>query len=396
MKDKHNKHRNESEVNASDFEEEPVVEKNIDLVDIWMKLWRNRKKMMWWCIGGAVAGLIIAFSIPRSYTTETMMAPEIQDASPSSSKFGSLAALAGLTTAAMNGTDAVYPLLYPDVVQSVPFITGLFDVEVELTPEDDEKVGKRMTVQQYYEEEVSSPWWMAIIKLPFKLIELFKDDEEEGASERSTFRLTKDEWKLYKSLSKNISVDCDKKTSVLTLSVTAQDPLVSAILADTVMSRLQEYITDYRTNKARRDLEYAQQINKEAQATYYKRQKELADYIDRNHGIVFRSALIDRDRLENETTLAFNLYNQTSLAVQSARAKLQDITPVYAVISPVTVPEKPSAPRKVLILVAFTFLGFMAGAFWILMGKSIWLRMKKTPAEEEKPAEEAGDTETAE
>lgn len=48
-----------------------------------------------------------------------------------------------------------------------------------------------------------------------------------------------------------------------------QDPMVSAMLADTVAERLKEYVIGYRTNKARKDMEYAQKINDEARQAYY-------------------------------------------------------------------------------------------------------------------------------
>ena len=128
----------------------------------------------------------------------------------------------------------------------------------------------------------------------------------------------------------------------MTIDVTMQDPLVSAMLADTVVTRLQEYITDYRTNKARKDLVYAEKLNSEAQQEYYKVQQKLADYADRNQGIATQSARITYDRLQNEASLAFNVYNQTAQQVQDAKAKVQETTPVYAVVTPPTVPPRRS------------------------------------------------------
>ncbi|MDE6416411.1 MAG: chain-length determining protein, partial [Duncaniella sp.] len=137
-----------------------------------------------------------------------------------------------------------------------------------------------------------------------------------------------------------------------------------------VVSRLQEYITAYRTNKARQDLEYALKLNDEARANYYEAQQRYADYLDRNQNLSLHSAQTTRERLQNEATLAFNLYNQTAQQVQLAQAKVQETTPVYAIITPATVPIIASAPRKMLILVGFVFLAFVACSAWILFGKS--------------------------
>ncbi|MEZ3532083.1 MAG: chain-length determining protein [Muribaculaceae bacterium] len=345
-----------------DFREYDNDEKEIDLLELATKLWAQKKKIVKWCVWGAVIGLVIAFSIPREYATSVKLAPEISDPKAAAGGLGALASIAGLSSGAASGADAVYPQLYPDVVSSVPFITSLFNVEVE-TKED----GEKFTVQQYMEDETSSPWWSVILGVPGKIIGLLKADEEvEEGHKLNNFQLTKDEADLVEALSKRVTANVDQKTSVVTIDVKMQDPLVSAMLADTVVTRLQEYVTSYRTNKARQDLEYAEKLNKEAQQEYYRAQQRYADYLDRNQGLAFRSAQITRDRLENETTLAFNLYNQTAQQVQKAKAKVQETTPVYAVVTPATVPIKPAAPRKVLILAGFIFLAFVACAAWIL------------------------------
>ena len=335
-------------------------EGTIDLLDIASNLWANRRKLIKWSVCGAVIGLIVAFSIPREYTTSVQLAPEVGDNKASGGGMAALASMAGLASLS-NGADAVYPMLYPDVVSSVPFLTSLFDVEVQTKEE-----GKKLTVEQYMEEDVSSPWWSVVLSLPFRLIGLLTPAEEVDPNHKlDNFQLTKEEDDLVKALRDRIVANVDAKTSVVTVDVSMQDPLISAVLADTVVNRLKQFVTDYRTNKARQDLRYAEMLNEEAKAAYYTAQQRYANYLDRNQGIVFRSAQVERERLENETSLAFNLYNSTCQQVQHAQAKVQETMPVYAVITPATVPIKPSKPRKAMILVGFTFLAFVACAVWI-------------------------------
>ena len=337
-------------------------EKEIDLLELATTLWKQRKKLAIWSICGALVGLVIAFSIPKEYATSVKLAPEVTDTKASGGSLGALASMAGLSMNASGGADAVYPQLYPDVVSSVPFITSLFDVEVQ-TKED----GRKMTVKEFLEEETTGPWWGTIFGLPGQIIGFFKSDEEVPEDHKlDNFQLTMDENKLVEALNERVSASVDQKTSVVTIDVKMQDPLVSAILADTVVARLQEYVTDYRTNKARNDLEYAIKLNEEAKDNYYKAQQRYADYLDRNQGLAFHSAQTMRDRLENESALTFNLYNQTAQQVQRAQAKVQENTPVYAVVVPATVPIKAASPKKVMILAGFAFLAFVACAAWIL------------------------------
>ncbi len=363
-------------------------ESEIDILELLSTLWQQRKKIITWCVCGAVIGLIVAFSIPKEYTTEVKLAPESSDSSSKMGGLSSLASMAGISMGSGSGADAVYPELYPDVVNSVPFMTGLFDVKLKTSDDDP----KEITLEEYLTTETRSPWWGYIMAVPGKIISLFRSQEEADPDHKlDQFQLTKGEAKLLKAVQGCIDTSVDSKTSVISIKVVTQDPMVSAMLADTVVTRLQEYITAYRTNKSRQDLDYALKLNEEARANYYEAQQRYADYLDRNQGLSLHSAQTTRERLQNEASLAFNLYNQTAQQVQMAQAKVQATTPVYAIINPATVPVIASAPRKMLILVGFTFLAFVACAAWILFGKSSvsMFKEKLKPAEnsENKPDE---------
>lgn len=354
-------------------------EQEIDLLELAMKLWQQRKKIAIWCLVGAVLGVVVAFSIPKEYDTSVKLVPEVVGNQKLSGSLGAMAAMVGIGGSGQSGTDAVNPQLYPDVVESTPFLVGLFNVPVE-----DIDGEHKTTVRQYIEDDIRSPWWSAVLGLPFKLIGAIRggDKEEDEGKQTDSFQLTPGEFKVVQALSKRISATVDTKTSVITISVSMQDPMVSATLADTVVYRLQEYITDYRTNKARKDLEYAELLNEEAKANYYKAQQKYADYQDRNQGLILYSAQTTKERLENEATLAFNLYNQTAQQVQMAKAKVQENTPVYTTIAPASVPVRPSSPKKPMILVGFVFLAFVACSAWILYGKPLLEEMKQKKQQE--------------
>lgn len=361
-----------------DIEERDPIddEKEIDLLELGMKLWAQRKRLIKWSLIGAVIGLVVAFSIPKEYDATVKLAPETSGAKGASGGLAGLAAMAGIGGLSQSGADAVYPTLYPDVVSSVPFVISLFDVPVENIDGDN-----KTTVRVFLEDDTKAPWWGVVMQLPGKLIGLLRggDKEDEAdAKDHNTnaFSLTSKEDLLVKAINQRVSASVDTKTSVVTISVKMQDPMVAALLADTVVARLQDFVTDYRTNKARKDLEYINTLNEEAKQNYYEAQEKLARYQDRNQGLVLRSAETTKERLENDAQLAFSLYNQTSQQLQAAKAKVQEITPVYTTITPATVPVRASSPKKVFILIGFTFLAFVACSAWILFGKPFIDEMK--------------------
>ena len=80
-------------------------------------------------------------------------------------------------------------------------------------------------------------------------LSLFKDKPEKKEGKIDPFHLTLDEAKVADALSKRILVTIDKKQGLQLWRLLCRT-LISASLTDTVMHCLQNYITNYRTNKA--------------------------------------------------------------------------------------------------------------------------------------------------
>lgn len=365
-----------SEENKPNTTPQQPEEQEIDLIELAQKVWASRKLVFKACGYAVFVGLIVAFSIPKEYSTSVTLAPETGGKSGGGS-MGALAAMAGINLGSSSGEDALSPELYPDIVSSTPFLIELFDVKVK-----DQKDKIDTTLYTYLDEYQRGPWWGAITSAPFKalgwVMSLFKDKEEEGGTAKTDpFRLTRDEAAIADALSKRISVSVDKKTGVTTLSVTMQDPLISASLTDTVMRCLQNYITDYRTNKARHDLAFTEKLYKEAKDNYTVAQAKYASFVDANQNIILLSYRAEQERLQNEMNLAYNVYTQVAQQLQMAKAKVQEITPVYTVVQPASVPLRPAKPNKIMILIGFIFLAGVGSVGWILFVKDLLKGWKK-------------------
>ena len=357
-------------------------EQEIDLLELAARVWAERKLVLKWCGVAVVVGLVVAFSIPKEYTTTVTLAPETSQGGGALGGLSALAGMAGINLrSGQEGGDALNPELYPDIVSSVAFSTELFDVPVQA-----EEDSLKCTLYEYLDEHQRAPWWSAVTGFPFKclgwVMSLFRDEEKEGENGKvDPFRLTKEETDIVKALNSRIAVSVDKKTSVITLGVTMQDPLIAATLTDTVMSKLQAYITDYRTNKARHDLAFTQKLYDEARAKYYEAQQAYADYVDMNQNVTLRSVQTRQERLQNEMTLAYNLYNQTAQQLQLAKAKVQESTPVFTVVQAPTVPLQASKPSKAMILIGFVFLAAVGTVGWILFGRDLLAGFRKKKEE---------------
>lgn len=105
-------------------------EQEIDLIELAQKVWASRKLVFKACGIAALIGLVVAFSIPKEYSTSVTLAPESGGKSAGGS-MGALAAMAGINLGTSSGEDALSPELYPDIVSSTPFLIELFDVRVK-------------------------------------------------------------------------------------------------------------------------------------------------------------------------------------------------------------------------------------------------------------------------
>ena len=348
----------------------------IDLMYILRKIIGIRKKIYKAAGIGLIIGIIIAISIPKQYTVEVTLSPEM-----GSTKGGGLSGLAasflGSGATMSDGTDALNASLSADIVSSTPFLLELSVMEIPASE------NKKMTLNTYLDEE-SSPWWSYIIGLPSMVIggvkSLFIKEDEETISDRGnqgTIELSKKESQKIETLKKMIIASVDKKTSMTTVAVTLQNPKVAAVVADSVVGKLQEYIINYRTSKAKEDCIYLERLFKERQQEYYVAQKRYADYMDSHDNIILQSVRAEQERLQNDMSLAYQVYSQVASQLQVARAKVQEEKPVFAVVEPAVVPLNPSGTSKKIYVLAFIFLSVCIVIFWKLFGENILNKFKE-------------------
>ncbi len=352
----------------------------IDLIALFTKAWSKRKWILKMCGVGLFVGIVVAFSIPREYTVTTTLAPESTRAGSSSGGLGALASMAGINvgSSAATGTDAIGPTFYSDIVASTPFLVDLFSIKVK-----DDEAGIDKTLYEYMSEDQSRPWWNYLSPgwLIGSVKSLFSSDEEPATSGIDSQRLTRKQAGVAAAISNRITVDTDK--TMTTISVSMQNAEVSAQVADSVMSKIQQYVTEYRTNKARKDLEYTEKMYAEAEENYRVKQNEYARFVDANQNIIMQSFRTEQERLQNERDLTYNVYNTVAQQLQAAKMRVQETKPVFAVIQTATVPLVPSKPRKKLIVAVFTFAALIGSAGWVVYGKDVYEDLRRHLKSEE-------------
>lgn len=334
----------------------------IDLISISKVLWASKKLFAKVCAIALVIGIIVAFSIPKTYKAEIVLAPEESSGMNLSGNLSEIASMIGVNIGNLgNNVDAIYPELYPEVVESVPFLTDLFRTKV--MTKDQEL--KNITLYSYLKDHQKLPWWGSLIKGCKSLFNK-KDTIKSDVEHINNFMLNKEQDKIAKAVKKAVKCSVDKKTSLITISVVTQDPLISATLADTVRAKIQEYMTEYRTKKAKNDLNYMQKLCTDAKAQYTKAQQLYSAYSDANEDVILTSFKAKQEEMENEMQLRYNIYNQCAQQLQLAKAKVQERTPAFTIIQPATVPLKKDGPMRMAIMFAYLFLAFTFTSIYVL------------------------------
>ncbi|MFA4853074.1 MAG: Wzz/FepE/Etk N-terminal domain-containing protein [Bacteroidales bacterium] len=369
---------------------EKIKDDEIDLLEVFRKIWAGRKTIYKTVAVFFVIALIIVFTSPKEYKSEITLV--VETSSSGSSISGLLQQFGGLAGINMSKTEkeALVPDLYPEVIKSTPF---LFEIMKQKVVES--KYDSTITVEQYLDRHTRSSLANVImgytIGLPGKIIgwvrgkqntsintklPIFSSDSASNLS-FEPIKITKEQSEITEALANCINTEQDfKKSNKFVISVEMQDPLVVAQVTSYVVKTLTKYIIEYRTKKAKTDLKFVSARTAEAKAKYLEAQQTLAAYKDRNKNVILSSVLIEEAQLQSEFDLAFDVYGALAKQLEQSKIKVQEVTPVFNVMDPAQVPLTKNKPKTSLTLIVMLFIGVFVG-IGIILGKSGYKKLIK-------------------
>ena len=333
--------------------------KEFDLLAIIRHILNNKISLMVWLVLFTILGITYALNKEKSYTATVTLAPEATSMGMSQG-LSSIAGSLGIDLASKkNDVDAIYPEIYPEIFASSDFIIKLFDIPV--LPKDS------TTYKSYYKHIVQDhkiPFWTYYIN------NFQKKEKEEPLTEKvNPTRLTKQQNKAYEQIRHNIECQLNKGTNLINISVTDVDPQIAATIADTLQQRLQQYITAYRTKKARKDYNYAEKLNNETKLIYIKARQAYSEYADANTDVTLETIKAKLEDLENEMQLKYNNYTQTQQQMLQAKERIQENTPAFTIIQQATIPLKPSSTPRTFMVLGLMITGLFVDVIWIFFIK---------------------------
>lgn len=337
--------------------EEKKELKVIDVINIVKKLWARKMLFVKTLPIAFVVSSIYILGFPRYYGTDIKLAPELGESSMNST-LGSLASSFGFDLENLQVNDAITPLLYPDLMDDNGFVTSLFDVQV--TSQD----GSIKTTYHDYLAKYQKP---IVWTIPFIWVRnLFKNEQKGESGITDPYYLSKIDDNIAARIRDNIKINFDKKTAVISISIKDQDALICRAIGDSVKQRLQDFITNYRTSKARNDYEYYLKLTVEAKESYDKARQQYGRTADTYRNVALKSTQLKLSDMEGDLQLKYRSYTTLNTQLEAAKAKVQERTPAFTVVKGASVPLKPSGPKRVIFVAFILLLTFAGTSIYIL------------------------------
>lgn len=333
-------------------------EDGINLRAIFKYILSNKNKYILPIILVFAFSCIYIFSLPRYYTSSIMLAPETES-SGTNSALGSLASSFGFDLGNGQTSDAISPLLYPDLMKDNGFVSTLFNIHFEIPD-------KHQTVSyfEYLKSYQKYAWWNKAISFVTNLLK--KKPAESPKATFDPYHLSRTEDQVAGLVRSKINISINKKTNIISINVEDQNPIICRVIADSVMLRLQDFITEYRTNKARIDMLYYEALTDSAKSEYDKAVKLYGRYADANQNVVLQSYRSKISDLENNIQLKYTTYTTLNTQLQAAKAKVQERTPAFTVIKGAEVPIKPAGPKRMIFVFSMLILTVLATTVYLL------------------------------
>jgi uncharacterized protein involved in exopolysaccharide biosynthesis len=344
-------------------------EDEIDLIEIAAKLWAKRRFIIKTTVIFAAIGLFIAIFTPNEYTATTTMVPQTGTKSGAGNLSG-LAAMAGINLGSMSSGEVLSPTVYPKILNNVYFQKELLYSEYSFA-----KAEKPISYYEYATNKKYSSFSLLgnikkyTIGLPSVLVGFFKNKNEDhnviNSSNALIYNLSNKENRIIKAILKNLSFNLNNKDGYMTLSYTSKEPKISAEIVLKAQQLLQKYITEFKLEKVRSNLEFVEKSYDEAKENFEIKQAELAIFRDANKSLTSAIARTQEEKLTSEYNLLLSVYTELAKQKEQAKIAVTETTPILTVIEPVTVPNEKSGPRRIMIIVGFVFFSLLISLVWV-------------------------------
>lgn len=352
-------------------------EDEIDLWELFNLLWSEKRKIIKISIYFMLVGIFLAVASPKEYSANCLFLSQSTSNIQVSGSLSSLASLAGVNLNNMGNGEVLSPTIYPEILGNVNFQKELLHSKISVST-----ASEPIEIIDYYNDKLGYRKFNLLLFLKKYTVEIFK--RAKSAASKAVFsndelsfsasdnvptlnRLTVEEYDCIKYvIPKIMSLSIDDKSGTITITANMPEPLAAANVAQNVFDLLHKYITEFKIEKAKTNMEFIQQRYEEAKADYEETQRVYAEFQDSNKGLSSAMALVRQEQIAAEYQLANTLYTELATQLLQANINVKEDTPVLTVIKPIVVPNERSKPKRAQMVIIWTLLGFIFTSGYII------------------------------
>ena len=318
------------------------MENELDFVGLCKYVWSKRRFMFIVVACGIVSGSIIAFGIPKEYSSKVKLLP-FQIKENKDDQNASMASMLGLTVNSYASTNFSTGL-YSEILRNTSFLIDLADMEIKPSNLPS------MTLFDYIVYNQKQAWWMKIWDFP-SLFSSSKDTLAVETEKWDMFYLTQRQQSYISRLTHQIVTWEDKSSGLLNIEVIMQDPVVAAVVADAIVKKLQNTLLNIRREKVELDLKYVENMYAAAKRAYELLEQQQSKLND----------------CQIETEVSLSLYNMIARQYEMLQVKVVDDRSMFTLLEPARVPVYFSKPNRLMIIFVFTFSALVLSIIWIIL-----------------------------
>ena len=343
-----------------------INEDEIDLIALIKSLWLGKKIILKISLGFAVLGILVALLSPVVFTASSTFLPQSSQSGGSSSLSG-VASLVGINLGGNTGNE-IPPSIYPQITESVTYKRVLLELPLSINQSEPDVLLKDYLLNK---KETSFDLIGSLkkytIMLPFTILSAIKGKPKGNDKVlKSEMSVSLEEEELFKTLSGMLSLSVNAKEGFVSLSASMGDPLICAIVAKGAQEILQKSVIDYKIKSASELLTFNQKQLDLKKIEFDSLQNKLALFKDSNLNIIDSRFENRLSGMEAEFGIVNAVYQELSKQLEQSKLQVSKDTPVFSVIQPVTIPNVRSAPKRSLMVLIYTFLGFVLGCGFVL------------------------------
>ena len=364
-------------------------------IPIWKilhRIWKQRRIGIYYVVCSILVGILVSVFSEKEYEATTTLLPEYNNESRSGTsdlinRYGGLLGIGGGATY-NSSSNAIRVELYPTIAKSIPFQKTLLDKSIYFTEFD-----TTITVLDYFlkfrKPSIINSLLNNTVYLPLRLFRSFANKETQESNNQlvhnalkahSTVKfdkfayisqVTKEELGVIENLKQRIEISINTKSGIVSVTARMPDAEASAILAEVAINQLVNYLTEYRTDKLKTDNAFLEAQLKTTKERFDEAQLKLLSFQEQNKGGLSPTSKTIMQSLQMEFELSSSLYKNFAQQLEQNKLKIQEETPLFRTLEPITVPSSKIEPSTKTIVILCVLIGS-----WVFVGVTFFSDVK--------------------